>query len=60
LRTEQHTQPLSTSMISSSELNLLLRAMSLSSIEVSPNSFSMIAIFFPCVAPGGGPGQGLG
>jgi|TARA_B110001469_G_C9486774_1_gene243775 hypothetical protein len=47
-------------MISSSELNLLLRAMSLSSIEVSPNSFSMIAIFFPCVAPGGGPGQGLG
>ena len=51
MRTEQHTQPLRTSIISSSELNLLFRAMSASSMDVSPNSFSMIAIFLPWVAP---------
>ena len=50
-RTEQHMQPLSTSTMSSSVLNLLFLASSLSSIAVSPNSFSMIAIFLPCVAP---------
>ena len=37
-------------MISSSESNLLFVASSVSSIEVSPNSFSIIAIFFPWLA----------
>ena len=49
-RTVQHTQPFSTSTISSSEANLLFFCTSASSIDVSPNSFSMIAIFLPWVA----------
>mmetsp|Transcript_31450 Transcript_31450/g.98562 ORF Transcript_31450/g.98562 Transcript_31450/m.98562 type:complete len:268 (+) Transcript_31450:144-947(+) len=49
-RTEQQMQPLSTSMISSSLLNLLFFATSLSSMPTSPNSFSITAIFLPCVA----------
>ena len=44
----QQTQPLSTSTISLSEANLLFFEMSASSMATSPNSFSMIAIFFPC------------
>ena len=49
-RTEQQMQPLSTSTISSSSVKWLFLAMSASSIETSPNSFSTTAIFLPCVA----------
>ena len=50
VRTVQHMQPLSTSKISSPVWNLVFFAKSLSSIATAPNSFSMMAIFFPCVA----------
>mmetsp|Transcript_37198 Transcript_37198/g.120417 ORF Transcript_37198/g.120417 Transcript_37198/m.120417 type:complete len:314 (+) Transcript_37198:647-1588(+) len=49
-RTVQQMQPFRTSTISSSDLNCEFFWRSLSSMEMSPNSFSMTAIFLPWVA----------
>mmetsp|Transcript_67804 Transcript_67804/g.189270 ORF Transcript_67804/g.189270 Transcript_67804/m.189270 type:complete len:239 (+) Transcript_67804:799-1515(+) len=49
-RTVQQMQPFIISMISSSVCTLAFFLMSSSSMPTSPNSFSMTAIFFPCVA----------
>mmetsp|Transcript_25245 Transcript_25245/g.58863 ORF Transcript_25245/g.58863 Transcript_25245/m.58863 type:complete len:249 (+) Transcript_25245:145-891(+) len=49
-RTVQQMQPFIISMISSSDCIFVFFASSASSMPTSPNSFSMIAIFFPCEA----------
>mmetsp|Transcript_22019 Transcript_22019/g.49678 ORF Transcript_22019/g.49678 Transcript_22019/m.49678 type:complete len:381 (+) Transcript_22019:595-1737(+) len=49
-RTVQQMQPFIISMISSSACILVFFERRASSMPISPNSFSMTAIFFPCVA----------